>query len=326
MEALHNDVTNAVRMLQAYATSMASTAIPYVEAVTSWLANPWARAIGLSIIVYLTIRVIASVYSGDRQNSELGPIGIRPHTAQRLDRKTIVLPRKLMPMNMDGVSATLRIFYAYTDSRGKPCKQLVHTIPHSRLAVSPSNLNRVASTIYGHEVPDAATNDVCFPPVEMDAVPSEMAATPDRAVDYVRLHKIVENWKEDDDAPLVSLHAEQHEEVADAREQYILESAKKVAAAREGRLLHRLLNGGAAKKRPNVIGSYYIKFEFSHDPLFVLTRHPDRELKMTAWLTVLTSMFALVMDAWPKDGPRAYSGEQVRQVERSPTRSPAIRP
>lgn len=296
-------------------------ASPYFQALMDFLGNPWARAVGLTLIVYLTVRVIASVYSGDRQNSELGPVGIRTHTAQRLDRKTIVLPRRLMPMNMDGVSATLKIFYAYTDSRGKPCKQLLHTIQHCRLAVSPSNLSRVASTVYGHEVPDVATNDVCFPSSELDGAPDELPATPERARDYAALHNIVESWREDDDALLVSLHAEQHEEVVDLRHQYIVGAAHRVAAAREGNFLHRLLNGGAARRRPNVIGSYYIKFEFSHDPMFVLTRHPDRELKMTAWLTVLTSMFALVMEAWPA---RTSASRAPAQIERSFTRTPHI--
>lgn len=60
------------------------TIAPFLDRAAAWVSNPWARAIGLTVIVYLTIRVIASVYSGDKQNSELGPIGIRPHAAQRL--------------------------------------------------------------------------------------------------------------------------------------------------------------------------------------------------------------------------------------------------
>lgn len=301
-----------------------SSAQPQLQSVAAFLANPWARAIGLCVIVYLTIRIIASVYSGDRQNSELGPIGIRPHTAKRLDRKTIVLPRQLMPMNMDGVAADVKIYYAYTDARGKPCKQLVHTLSQGRLAVSPAKLTKVANTIFGHEVPDVATNDVCFPAIEMEAPPAEMPPTPDRAIDYAKQHNIVENWREDDEALLVSLHAELQEEVADAREQFIVTEARKVAAAREGNVLHRLMNRDAARKRPNVVGSYYLKFEFSHDPMFVLTRHPDRELKMTAWLTVLTSMFALVMDAWPREAPRAPVVERPAHAERAPSRAPHV--
>jgi hypothetical protein len=157
---------------------------PYWSSFVAFAANPWIRAIGLAIIVYLTIRVIASVYSGDKQNSQLGPIAIRPHSAQRLDRDTIVLPRTLMPMNMDGVHATLRIYYGYLDARGKTCKQLVHLHKDARISVSPSRLNRVASTIYGQEIPDVATEDVCFPAVEVDEPPESMPATPARAQQY----------------------------------------------------------------------------------------------------------------------------------------------
>lgn len=295
---------------------------PYAATVGDILSNPWARAGGLSVIVYLTIRVIASVYSGDKQNSELGPVGIRPHTAQRLDRETIMLPRTLMPMNMDGVSAKLKVFYAFTDSRGKRRRHLVYQRPHARIAVSPVNLRAMSATVYGQEVPDLPTSDVCFPPVEMDRIPAELPATPDRALDYVALHRIVENWHEDDNAMLISMHADEVERIRGDREDWIIEEAKKVRRAREGNILQRMFYKGIAARRPNVIGSYYLKLEFSHDPWFVLTRHPDRELKMTAWLTVLTSMFALVMDAWPKEAPHTPSPERAAHSDHSPPRVP----
>lgn len=299
-----------------------NVAAPYGETALNFLSNPWARAVGLTIIVYLTIRVIASVYSGDKQNSQFGPVGIRPHAAQRLDRDTVVLPRHLMPMNMDGVSANLKVYYAYVDARGKRCKKLIHEHVNARISVSPVKLTKRADTIYGQEIPDVATNDVCFPPSDMDQVPESMPATPDRAQAYAAQNKIIENWREDDDALLVSLHADEHETVRDEREQFLLNAAKRVASSREGNVVQRWLNRGVARQRANVVGSYYLKFEFSHEPWFVLTRHPDRELKMTAWLTVLTSMFALVMDAWPRmpssaDAP-GTSHQSVREAPRVP--------
>jgi hypothetical protein len=301
---------------------------PMLSLAIAFVSNPWARAIGLVVIVYLTIRVIASVYSGDMQNSVLGPVGIRTHTAQRLGRDTMVLPRFLMPMNMDGVSAKLKLFYAYTDARGKQRKRLVYTRPNAKISVSPVKLTRTSTTIYGQEIPDVATADVCFPPIEISQTPSDMPATPDNARDYAALHKVVENWKEDDDALLVSVHADEHDAIADGRLQFITATARKVALAREGNALQRWLKRGAAKQRANVVGSYYVKLEFSHDPLFVLTRHPDRDLKMTAWLTVLTSMFALVMDAWPKmpTTGEAVASETRVVHEQSATPAPRVAP
>jgi hypothetical protein len=159
----------------------------------------------------------------------------------------------------------------------------------------------------------------------MDQPPESMPATPDRAQEYATLHNILDNWREDDDAFLVSLHADEHDLIRDAREQFIVETARKVADAREGNFIQRFLNRGVAKKRPNVVGSYFVKLEFSHNPWFVLTRHPDRELKMTAWLTVLTSAFALIMDAWPKAPPPfegSVPGAQRESSSRPPARIP----
>jgi hypothetical protein len=61
----------------------------------------------------------------------------------------------------------------------------------------------------------------------------------------------------------------------------------------------------------------------------VLTRHPDRDLKMTAWLTILTSMFALIMDWWP-NGAQPFGitapGATVRAADSPPARTVRIPP
>ncbi len=294
--------------------------LTWLTELTPWLANPWARAIGLSVIVYFTIRVIASVYAGNMQNSELGPLGLRPHAPKRLGRDSILLPRRLMPMNMEGVHANCRVYYTFVDASGRRRKQLVHSIAHARISISPVALATVAATVYGQEIPDVATEDVCFPPVDLEQIPAGVATTPERAQDYAALHKIIENWREDDEAHLISVHPNVHEEIKEAREQFIIDEAGKVRRARQGNVLARWISTGVARKRPNVVGSYYVKFEFSRNPFFVLTRHPDRELKMTAWLTVLTSMFALIMDAWPTEAMRPGASAPNHHASPPPSR------
>jgi hypothetical protein len=225
-------------------------------------------------------------------------------------------------MNMDGVAAKLKVYYVFTDARGTRRKQLIHTMSDTRIGVSPVKLTKVQSAVFGFEIPDVATADVCFPPIDIEAAPTDVPATPDRARDYANLHKLIENWREDDEALLISLHTDQVDEVRTQRETYIFDEANAVARARQGNPIQRWINSGVAKRRPNVIGSYYVKFEFSHDPWFVLTRHPDKELKMTAWLTVLTSMFALVMDFWPSEPPTRPHDVDRTPVERGSTRPP----
>ena len=302
---------------------LVSSASQYWYAVGDFLSNPWARAIGLVVIVYATIRVIASVYSGDKQNSDIGPVALRPHTGNRLDRNSIMLPHSLLSMTMDGVSADCRVFYVYRDAQGKRRRKQVYHHKNMRLAISPSRLRSVGSTQFGYEIPDVLTRDVCFPPIDVEQAQAITPATPDRAQDYAKLHNIIENWTEDDDAPLISLEENVLEEVVDNRRDFIVQSAATVAKAREGNSLVRWLRRNVAKRRANVVGSYYIKLEFSHEPWFVLTKHPDRELKMTAWLTVLTSMFALVMDAWPK-APTTPTDGAPAGIERSAPRIPRL--
>ena len=269
-----------------------------LELLYAIMENPWTRALALVVIVYLTIRVIAGIYSGDKQGAEIGPVAIRPHSSGRYGRDTVRMPHQLMPMTMDGVSAKCKIFYVYNDARGRRRKQLVHTIDQATLSISPVALPAVKDMIFGQEVPDGVeTQHVCFPPVDIQEAPDPVPATPKTASEYVRLHKILESWTEDDTAARISMSADIKDEVATNKIDFIDGYSKRLTKADRGlrwgfKRLH--------ENRPNVIGSYYLKFEFSHEPLFVLTRHPDRDLKMTAWLTILTSMFALIMDWWPQ--------------------------
>lgn len=285
-------------MWEAAVSSLPKTWDAWIDLFHGILENPWTRGIALAIIVLLTIRVIAGIYSGDKQGAELGPVAIRQHTSARYGRDTVRMPHHLMPMTMDGVSATCKIFYVYNDARGKRRKHLVHTIKQSTLSISPVALNQVQGMIVGQEVPqDVATQHVCFPPVDVQDTNQPVPGTPKTAVEYVRLHNILENWTEDDSAVRVSMSTDVKDEIATNKVAFISSYSDRLTKADRGwRLGFKRLHDN----RPNVIGSYYLKFEFSHDPIFVLTRHPDRDLKMTAWLTILTSMFALIMDWWPQ--------------------------
>ncbi len=293
------------------------------------LANPWTRTLALIVIVYLTIRVIASIYSGDKQGAELGPVAIRAHTSARYGRDTVRMPHALMPMAMDGVSACCKIFYVYNDARGRRRKHLVHTIRDAKLSVSPVNLPRVRDVIYGQEIPeDVATRHVCFPPVDIQEIAGPVPGTPETAGEYARLHRIIESWTEDDTAAWVSTSAEVKEEVSVGKIDFITQRANGIAKVERG-FFNRLYFRPRYENRPNVVGSYYLKFEFSHEPLFVLTRHPDRDLKMTAWLTILTSMFALIMDWWPNGAPPfglVAPGEIARVSDSPVTRTVRVPP
>ncbi|HEV7691896.1 MAG TPA: hypothetical protein VGO52_13765 [Hyphomonadaceae bacterium] len=301
----------------------------FVAFLGQLLENTWARALGLMLLVYITIRIIAAVYGGEKNGAELGPVAIRPHVSGRHDDQTVRVPHSLVPMSMDGVSADCKIIYAYTDTKGKRRRRVVKTIKNSRLSISPVNIPRIQDIIFGQEVPSVPREFVCFP-LEIEEPSDTVPKSPDDALEYARLHKILERWREDDDAITVSMHSDVKTEVAEGKTDFIKERVAAQQKAKAKWLSRTTTFARLRKSRPNVVGSYYLKFEFSHNPFFVLTRHPDRDLKMTAWLTVLTSMFALVMDAWPIQAPRERGlvMPDFQNVETSkPTpRVPAIPP
>ncbi len=288
------------------------------SAIEGFIANSWTRAAGLLLLVYFTIRVIASVYSGAKNRAEMGPVAIRPHISGRFDRKTVRVPHKLIEMSMDGVHANCKVFYAYTDANGKRRRQLVHEIRNASLSVSPTNIPRVQDIIFGQEVPPVPRENVCFP-LEIEEPEATVPPPDENAQAYAARHRIIEQWREDDDAVTVSMHADAKDEVAAGKIEFIQDSIDKIAKTKAGWLSRRMKFKRLWKNRPNVVGSYYVQFEFSHSPLFVLTRHPDRDLKMTAWLTVLTSVFALIMDAWPMlpsaSIDRAFNMPDVQNVD-----------
>lgn len=51
-------------------------------------------------------------------------------------------------------------------------------------------------------------------------------------------------------------------------------------------------------------GETAIRLAFPINPVYLLTAHPDREVKASAWLTLLTSFFAVVMQIFFGGGPR----------------------
>lgn len=297
----------------------------------AFIANPWTRAAGLMLLVLATIRVIASVYSGTKNRAELGPVAIRPHVSGRYDRKTVRVPHKLIEMSMDGVHADCKVFYAYTDANGQRRRELVHQIKNAALSISPNTIPAGKDLIVGQEVPSVPRENVCFP-LEIDEPETTVPPPDEDARAYAVRHRIIENWQEDDSAITVSMNADVKDEIASAKIEFIKDRIAAIEKAKAGWLSRRMKFKRLWKSRPNVVGSYYVQFEFSHSPFFVLTRHPDRDLKMTAWLTVLTSVFALVMDAWPKlpstDPSRAFNMPDIQNVEtmRATPRVPAVIP
>jgi hypothetical protein len=275
-----------------------------LEALGGWaLTDPIIRTVALAALIYFTLRLIASVYGGDIQNGQIGPVAFRPHPGNRLGRTDIRLPKTLMPLSMEGVRASFEVHYVFTDKDGGRRSILLHTVRNAKIHVSPVALPNVASVVTGQEITQSigalSPEDVVLPAGDAETAPDTIRPTAQTVADYVRENRVLEAWTEDDSAQRVAIQSGLLEQIKDLRDNYIESRAERLRRMRVGAFFQRWLAKRLARSRPGVVGSYYLKFKLSRDPFFILSRHPDRDLKMTAWLTVLTSVFAMVMEAWP---------------------------
>ncbi len=283
-----------------------------------WYSMPF-RLFCLVLFVACTIWVIGKVYSGDLQNAERGPIAIRRHSATSIPSDTIVLPRTMVPLSMDGVQARCTFMYVYDGQRGK--RQHTRLLTRQmRLSVSPSALRALVDMAKGNEVPDVGTEEVFWPILDIETeVPLQGFATADRARDHAVNNQILERWSGDDALQLISLGEGVMNDVRQAREDFIDRRVDELRASKSRNFFQRMKHAGAATRRPGAVGNYYIKFQFSNDPGFVLMKHPDRDVRMTAWLTVLTSLFALAMELFPLQTtpPPGVAGAAAAPIDRA---------
>jgi hypothetical protein len=290
------------------------------------VSGPIFRSIALIAIVLITIRAMGSIYGGPIQNGMFGPIAIRPHSSTVLRASDIRIPRALgLPIGLDGVHADCDIYFVYSDRSGRKRRHRVFSRRHMVVNVVPNALTKVQNQIDGQEItPDIGAlspEDVVIPVGDTETENPQILATPTTVQEYVTQNRVLEAWTDDDAAIRVSVHRDLHEELGLERERFIVERATALRAAREGNWWKRRAVKRLAANRPSVIGSYYVKFRMSKNPFFILTRHPDRDLKMTAWLTLLTSLFAMIMEAWPLNDRVAQPADGERTG-----RAPVVRP
>lgn len=301
----------------------------YAEFGTWLLVNKYARAIGLLILVLVTIWVIALVYSGYARDSDLGPLALRAHTNKKLGNSAIVFNQTMYPFQMDSVEATVSVFYNYEDREGQSHKIEVLAPQTLKMHIRSSPIPPDDKTIYGFESADAdigalPQESVHYPSFQLKSEPEVIGATPRSVREYIELHALEPQWTDDDDAPVVSLGPALIDAISEARKTHVVDQANRWVECQKPGMLNSMNRARVARERANVFGSYSIKMQFSKRPDFVLFKHPNRELKMTAWLTLLTSVFSIAMDLWPVELKSRGAGTQPateRSIRLPPTPS-----
>jgi|CXWL01.1.fsa_nt_gi hypothetical protein len=260
------------------------------------------KALFLTVFVLAILMVVGDVYRGEIQN-ELHRIILAPSTkgialaaeqrtafeARRRLRKekdtTCHVPQFLVPLTLKDVHSNVFFYFRYRDCGGRLKSQLVETYRsrfHVRKNAHPHSLR------IGHEADHRYTTD------EEDRLSEEEAVTiitmAASRVDYIQVGRI-EPLLEKETAKFDSLKGNA--------------LAQALAGIKQGQL-----------KPPEPLG-LAIKFHFPINPYFLLYRHPDTNVRTTAWLTVLTSVFALFMQL-------IYSGGSGPGAARPDVAPPAI--
>ena len=231
------------------------------------------KALILLLFAFGVLMILGDIYRGEIQNTphrllvvarpeHVKQVGI-PQFARRKgarDGKIMEVPIGLIQPTLDGVHSNVLVDFAYLDYAGR------------------RRLRRIDVFEVKFQVRKQAfrigTNSR-FPEDH------KQRFTADGALD------------EDDLAPphIVSLAASRVDLIEEERKslfEHLTEETER---------LHRWRNGITISQiRDPTPEGIIVKFHFPIDPYFLLYKHPDRDVKMTAWLTILTSVFSLMSE------------------------------
>lgn len=236
------------------------------------------KAVILTIFVLGILMIVGDVYRGEIQNqlhriilapsskgAILPPEQRAPIEARRRLRKEkdIVchVPQTLVPLTLNGIYSNVLIYFRYRDCHGKLKAKRVESYRvkfHVRKNANPSALAN------GHE------GDHKYTAEEEDS------------------------FSEDAGVTIITMAASRVDYISFGKVQPLLEKEQKRFHAMQSNGFTKALFKSARVCNPEPLG-LAVKFHFPIDPHFLLYKHPDTNVRTTAWLTVLTSVFALFM-------------------------------
>lgn len=310
-------------MLDSIATTLGH--IDFVALIQTKLA----RAVGMFLLVVGIISLIGLLYGSNNQKIGKVHFAFRPHQASRRTFEGIIAQKNddYLPVQSDGMAATVNFYFGWHDRKGRFRKYKLAT-KALRLSVQANAVPPIQNFIHGAEsVEGVRTEDVFIPALDDKDTEESVRVTPEQLTEYYTTNNVLARWPHEDNAKLISLPEELVADLKADRAAFIQECAGSLRIARSGSWWQRRKVRRLSDNRVSPLGGYYIDLRFHWDPYFVLFRHPDRELKMTAWLTVLTSAFSLVMDLWPvRDAPdKPPTSIEKQEKTRPPTPRPPVR-
>lgn len=222
------------------------------------------------------LMILGDIYRGEIQNT-LHRARIIPHPRPQPSSLTMQVPHQVVNRTLHGVFSNLLIYYRYRDHLGRVRTRRLSTY----------RVQFKSRSTFAESVAPGTEGEHHYAEEETSHFGKELPEVGDgRLSEIVSLHPArVDLLREEMDGRIVRAHS--------------------VYSRLWNSKFRRLLAGGMkqdALKEPEFIG-YVIKFHFPINPYFLLYKHPDQNVRSTAWLTVLTSVFAIFMQLVFSSGP-----------------------
>lgn len=258
-------------------------------------AYAWiTKLVALAAFVLVMVTVVAWLYSGEIQNTEVGPLALRGYDT--IDPGQLYGPRAIVTNLLDGKKAHCSLWINFKTRGGTQVRKRIWEGPLSFAQVG-RRYGLSNSDVLGFW--NANRNDTTRAYLtDANLVPDGhgmFSDTPEQRFDLKIAAK-------DADYEVVALSVEDFEEfqrvhgvlIENAISEYV---KRRKALGDNQRRLAKLHESKIYKEMPDVAqeARVYLRMRFDIFPWYVLTKHPDREIKTTAWLTVLTSLFAIFM-------------------------------
>lgn len=261
---------------------------------------------GLLALVLLMVSVIGLLYSGDVQNAKLGPVSFRYRPNAQLSANTLLGPPTIISNALDQKRAQCTIIFSYKDKRNRS-KTVKVWHGHVQLAQS----KREARTAEPDDLIsfwNRAHNDELDGRIEeLNIRPSKgIFSLPPIAEDGRTIPAFIQDYykNENDDTTTIQAPEGIFKSISASYRIHVVELLNRFEGAKKrnqkvpwGKKDKNATEFAEYKQLPEFTedAHFYLEMRFSILPWTVLTSHPDGQVKTTAWLTVLTSIFAMVM-------------------------------
>lgn len=252
---------------------------------------PFSRTAILFIAIVVTLFAILLLYGGNLQNTNIGPIAIRSRV--QTAPTYFKAPRDIVTSVLEGKTVQCTFYMSYVDNRGKT--KLVRISP-KRFTLKLSALSRRLAfhrgDMFGFWNPahDSGLQD--------SFVESGYPTAPEDNAFFMSLERTDDllRRRQGDDDEIVTVSTDVLAEIAKGHRDFLrraMNRFQKFYVRSNGRTPKNFRKAAPYLDLPDFAqdSNLYMRMHFSPNPL----THPDPQVKTTAWLTVLTSLFALLI-------------------------------